>query len=66
MNKNELITNQRLEIETLKQEKKQLINDREAVFLVLFNVGGALNCSPLNYTKEQLMPFFEIRDILGL
>lgn len=66
MTKDELITKQQLEIETLKEQVAAHKDREQQVFYVLYSIGAPLNDNKLRFSKEQLGPFFQISNILGL
>jgi hypothetical protein len=66
MTKEELITKQQLEIEELKSKVQLDSQAIDSVHSVLFCVGGPLNDNKHSYSREQLKPFFDIANVLGL
>lgn len=64
MTKDELIAKQQMEIEMLKQLNTNFLESDNAIYKILHCIGGPLNDNKLGYTKEQLDPFFRIRDWL--
>jgi len=64
MTKNELITKQQLEIESLKSENEFLRKSHDNIFNIIYCIGGPLNDNKLGYTKEQMMDFVKIKNEL--
>lgn len=56
-----LIAEQALEIRSLTQENNELRERLSSIRKMLICVGGPLNDNKHNYSKEQLLLFFEIQ-----
>jgi len=62
MNKEQLITKQQLEIESLKETISMYKEDAEAIDSILYCVWWPLNDNVLWFTKDQLKVFFRINN----
>ena len=61
MTKDELITKQQLQIESLKQREIEFIQAASSVIISIVCVGAPLNDNVLGYTHKQLKIFFDIK-----
>jgi len=64
MTKDELIANQQIEIEELKQKSISFVKAKEKIHSILYCIGGPLNDNKLLYSREQLLTFIQIRDAI--
>jgi hypothetical protein len=64
--RDKLIAKQQLEIEHLKLRLKFAEEGRKKVHNILFCIGGPLNDNIKGYSKDQLGPFGDIANALGL
>lgn len=62
MTDDEIIANQARKIEEMGETIKKYEESRNKIRMILYSVGAPLNDNFLQYSKEQLMPFFEIAD----
>lgn len=60
MDKNELIANQQLELQTLKEENRAYRDALHNIKLMLISIGGPLNDNYHQYNDKQLKIFREI------
>lgn len=64
LTKDELISEQAMEIANLKTELAEYKEMTHLIHCELYCIGSPLNGSKLQYTKEQLKPFFRIGTLL--
>ena len=66
MTKDELIVKQQLEIEQLREAIVKYESAKDAVYGIIFCIGGPLNDNKLGYTKEQKTDFWRIKEAMDL
>ncbi len=64
MTEKELIAKQQLEIENLKETLRSAYESFSLINGILYNIGAPLNDNCLEYSREQLGPFFRISELL--
>lgn len=64
MTDDEIIANQARKIEEMSETIKKYEESRKKIRMILYSVGAPLNdnFNFLQYSKDQLIPFFEIAD----
>jgi len=65
MKESNLIAKQQLEIESLKEDVNAMQEGFQSIYNHLYSIGAPLNDNVLNFSKEQLTPFFRIGDIVS-
>jgi len=66
MNKEELIGKQQIEIERLKFRRDELLKEKDAVYNIIYCIGGPLNDNKLGYTNTQMQDFWKIIEALDM
>jgi hypothetical protein len=65
MNDEEIILRQARQIAALEEQLEWRKEAMRKIHMEIYGIGGPLNDNLLNYSKEQMMPFFRIGRELG-
>lgn len=66
MTRNDLITKQQLEIETLKRQVKEYKENCGTIQDIIYCIGGPLNDNKLGFSHKQQMTFFQIMEHVNI
>lgn len=64
--RDELIAKQALKIEELEIELAAYQEAESRIHNIIYRIGGPLNDNKLGYSKAQLLPFFQISELLSV